>query len=159
MGRVIGEKAIDAIGSNLDILEQLAFIYQSWAEIVLKTGEASEVLVKYERLRATVAGMVEAHPSAPRYRSLLADCSRRIGIVLQSSARRRRCDRLLPPIHRRTGEAGEADADRPLRHSLLSVADLRRRVGSSLGPDRRRGPGRGRAGGRRGSPSPSTLAM
>ena len=38
-------------------------------------------------MRAIVARLIEAHPAAPRYRSQLADCTRRVGLVLQASGR------------------------------------------------------------------------
>jgi tetratricopeptide (TPR) repeat protein len=60
----------------------------------MQAGRAKDALETYERgraiterLRATVAGLVEADPSAHRYRSLLADCIRRLGIILQGTGR------------------------------------------------------------------------
>jgi eukaryotic-like serine/threonine-protein kinase len=103
-GQVIGEKAAQTLGADPGILEEMAYLYQSWGSLAVGTGDIPEATAKYERMRATVARLIEAHPAAPRYRSQLADCVRRVGVTLQASGR----------------------ADDAIAHYRQSLADLER---------------------------------
>ena len=85
-GRAIGEKAADHAPRPRNP-RGIGLRLPSLGDSALGTGEASEATAKYERMRATVAKLVEAHPSRPSYRSPLADCIRRHGSALQAAGR------------------------------------------------------------------------
>ena len=86
-GQVIGEKAAQSLGANLEILEEMSYLYQSWGSMAVGTGDIPEATRKFERMGTIVARLIEAHPGAAKYRSQHADWTRRIGIMLQASGR------------------------------------------------------------------------
>jgi tetratricopeptide (TPR) repeat protein len=87
--REIVTKAAVSLANTATIVDELTYIYQSWGDLLLRAGDTSGALAKYELMRATFDENVTAHPSLPGYRSKLADCIRRIGTVLKSTSRPR----------------------------------------------------------------------